>query len=154
MSRWEAWLLHILTIVVTVTGIAYFWMKYMMEVDDPLSVINHPWQPTMINLHILASPLLVFTIGLIVPSHVITKLRHKVKGNRCSGLLALFSFPLMALSGYLLQIITHEFASRVLLILHLVTGITFAISYLIHQVLTFRLWVKQLRQRKNYPLAA
>lgn len=149
MSRWEAWLFHVLTLVVSVTGVVYFWMKYFMETDDPLRVINHPLQPILINAHILTAPFLVFIAGLITHTHIIKKLRNKSKVSKLSGLLSLFSFPLMTISGYLLQVTADETASHVIMILHLASGVIFAGSYLVHQVMTFQIWIKQRRSKTN-----
>jgi len=153
MSRWEVWSLHALTLVVSITGAVYFWMKYLLETGDPLSVINHPLQPAMLNVHILAAPCLVFVLGAIANSHIALKWRTRSRLNRTSGRVALFSFPPMVLSGYLLQVVTQETAARVVLVLHLATGALFAITYLIHQLVMFRLWSKRLRRRSVHRLA-
>jgi hypothetical protein len=147
MNRWETWLLHVLSGAVTITGVVYFWMKYLLKTEDPFQVINHPWQPFMLNSHILLAPGLIFAVGLITKSHILKKL-DTTKVNRSSGLLALFSFPCMVLSGYLLQVVSDEISSRVVLILHLSTGILFAGAYLVHQMVTFRVWWKRLKQRQ------
>jgi hypothetical protein len=147
MNRWETWLLHVLTAVVTITGIVYFWMKYLLETGDPFQVINHPWQPFMLKSHILVAPALIFAVGLITKSHILRKL-NTTRVNRFSGGLALFSFPCMVISGYLLQVVTDETGSRIVLVLHLVTGVLFAGAYLIHQMITFRSWMKRIKRRR------
>lgn len=43
MSRWERHGFNMLHGVVAATGIGYFVMKYLMETDDPFSILNHPW---------------------------------------------------------------------------------------------------------------
>ena len=50
MSRWESWSFHILTALVSVTGIVFFAMKYMMTTADPFALINHPLQPAMLDI--------------------------------------------------------------------------------------------------------
>lgn len=155
MSRWEAWSFHILTLVVSVSGVAYFWMKYLLTTDDPFAVVNHPMQPVALKVHILASPFLILALGMMFNSHVVTKLRcHRTRSNRVSGLVALFSFPLMAFSGYLLQVTAGPTLSRVCLILHLVMSILFAGSYLIHQVVSVFLVIVHCRQQGNGRLPA
>ena len=59
MKRWEVWSFHILTMIVTLSGTVYLWMKYLLKTDDPFSVINHPWQPAMLAAHVLTSPALL-----------------------------------------------------------------------------------------------
>ena len=65
MKRWEILLFHILTIAVAVSGLMFFWMKYLMEIDDPFSIVNHPWQSGMLSVHVIVAPVLVFVTGLL-----------------------------------------------------------------------------------------
>lgn len=159
MSRWEGWLLKLSTLVVWGTGVVYFCMKYLMESNDPFSVVNHPWQPVMLDLHILSSPLLIFVLGIIISSHIAKKLRNNNKNNnklagRRSGLIALLSFPLMVISGYLLQTMANPLLLRLALIVHLVTGVMFAGCYLIHLIVGIRLRQANSTCRKETRLAA
>ena len=59
MTRLEAWFLHVATILVGGGGLVYAWMRYFVRPDDPFAVVNHPWQPDVQHLHVLAAPLLV-----------------------------------------------------------------------------------------------
>ncbi|MFQ5929917.1 MAG: hypothetical protein ACE5MK_09470 [Acidobacteriota bacterium] len=159
MSRWERWLLNLSTLVVSGTGVVYFGMKYVMESDDPFSVVNHPWQPLMLDLHILSSPILIFVLGIIISSHIAKKLRNNNKNNnklegRRSGLIALLSFPPMVISGYLLQTMANPLLLRLALIVHLVTGVMFAGCYLIHLIIGIRLRQAHSTCRKETRLAA
>jgi Kef-type K+ transport system membrane component KefB len=139
MKLWEIWLSHISTFVVTVSGVAYLWMKYMMGTDDPFSLVNHPWQPTMLSLHVLAAPFLVFVVGLMVQSHIQKKLRASSKANRGTGLLSMIALPVMIISGYALQVVTAPWLSSLTLIMHLTSASVFAITYITHQVVSYRL---------------
>ena len=56
MRTWERWAFNMTSLVVAATGLAYFWMKYMIQTEDPFAVVNHPWQGPMLMLHLLASP--------------------------------------------------------------------------------------------------
>jgi uncharacterized membrane protein YidH (DUF202 family) len=138
MKTWETWLSHISTIVVTVSGLAYLSMKYLMETDDPFAVVNHPWQSAMLSLHVLAAPVLVFVIGLIANSHIQKKLRSGVPTNRLTGISSMISLPLMIVSGYALQVVTATLLMQVMLGLHLVSSSVFAVTYVIHQIVTWR----------------
>jgi hypothetical protein len=140
MSRWHAWYSHLATVIVSATGILYCWMKYFVVSDDPFSVINHPLQPYMLDLHLLTAPLFVFAFGLIFESHIQRKLKIGISVNRRSGLAAVIMFWLMVLSGYGLQIGTSDTFSRTSLVLHLASSALFFVSYLMHQAVTFRQW--------------
>ncbi|MBI4456780.1 MAG: hypothetical protein HY644_12890 [Acidobacteria bacterium] len=154
MSRWEAWLFHILTAVVSLTGAVYFWMKNLMETDDPFSLVNHPLQPFMLSIHILSAPLLVFAVGIIFNSHIASKLRKANGGNRRSGMASLFSFLPMVISGYLLQVSSDATVHRLALVLHLATGAIFVTTYLAHQVISFRLSRRYLPESSRNPRVA
>lgn len=139
MSRWESWVSHISTVIVTVSGVIYLWMEYFMKTDDPFALVNHPWQPTMLGIHVIAAPMLTFVLGLFINSHIRKKLASRIRSNRISGLAALFTFPAMIVSGYVLQISTSELLSKVSLVMHLTASGVFALTYLIHQVISIRL---------------
>ena len=154
MSRWESWSLHILTAVVSVTGIVFFVMKYMMATDDPFALINHPLQPAMLDIHILAAPFLILVLGIMYSSHISEKLVTGNKANRRSGIAMLLSLIPMILSGYLLQVSTSAFLSKLILVVHLVSGLAFAGTYAFHLWKSVRLLRAQNRRRRVTRLAA
>ena len=139
MKRWEKWLFHISTIAVAVSGLMFFWMKYLMENDDPFSIVNHPWQSGMINVHVIVAPVLVFVTGLIVQSHIRKKLESGSRPNRSSGVVSIFTLPLMIVSGYLLQIVSSPLLAQIVLVLHMVSSSAFMVTYAAHQIGTFRI---------------
>ena len=49
MTRFERWAIWSTSVATFVTGVIYLWMKYLVVSDDPLAVVNHPWQPAMLN---------------------------------------------------------------------------------------------------------
>ncbi|HSR66788.1 MAG TPA: hypothetical protein VLU25_02510 [Acidobacteriota bacterium] len=128
------WSLHLLTTGVSATGLVYFWMKYLLENDDPFSLVNHPWQNLMLHGHVLLSPLLIFAFGVFFSGHVMRKLRNNRRQGRRSGLISLFTFPVMAISGYALQVLTSETALQAALIIHLASGGLFIVIYAAHLV--------------------
>lgn len=148
MTRWEAWSFHTVLIVLSVTGVLLFVMKYLMENHDPFQLVNHPWQPMMLDLHILAAPGLVLVLGMIWSSHVAGKLRTRSRSNRRTGILLLAAFPVMVLSGYLIQILVHPTLSVSAVIMHAVSSAIFVLAYVWHQWLTLRIWLRWRRKRK------
>jgi hypothetical protein len=143
MSVWEKLSCNLLTLVVAASGTAYFVMKDVMESGDPFSLVNHPWQPAMLAIHILASPLLILMFGVILHSHVARKIYNGDGNgngrNRRSGALALMSFGLMIGSGYALQVTTGATPHRIALLTHLASSAIFVASYLAHLVISVRL---------------
>jgi len=95
MKPWERRAFNLCALLVAVTGFAYLWMKYFVPSDDPFAVINHPWQPAMLTLHLLASPALILMFGIVFNSHVMKKLKTPKLPNRKSGYVSLFTFASM-----------------------------------------------------------
>jgi hypothetical protein len=145
MSRLRAWYTHVVTIVVGVSGVAYLVMKYLMKTDDPFSVVNHPLQPYALDIHVFAAPLLIFAFGLLFESHIQKQLKLGGSGNRRSGYASIVTFAFMSASGYALQISSVATLSRVALVIHLVSSGLFLVSYVTHQVLTFKIWRAKAR---------
>jgi hypothetical protein len=133
MNRLEAWLLHLSTIVLTITGMVYAYMHYLMKPADPFSVINSPLEPYMLDVHIVAAPVLVVAIGIILHSHILFKIEGGSRSARKSGLILIPLFLLMAASGYLLQI-TAGSINRFFFWLHLGSGSLWALVYLAHHL--------------------
>jgi hypothetical protein len=139
MKRWERWSFNVFSLAVAVSGFAYFWMKYLVETDDPFAVVNHPWQAAMLHLHILASPPFVLVFGVILNSHIMKKLRAPRMPNRRTGLASFATFAAMIGSGYLLQVAAADAWLRGLVILHVASGVVFTLTYGIHLAISFRL---------------
>jgi hypothetical protein len=138
MKPWERWTFNASAIVVTVTGLAYLWMKYFLSSDDPFAVVNHPWQAAMLQVHLLASPVLLLVVGVMLNSHILRKLGASGLRGRTSGYASLAALALMAASGYLLQVAGGDAWIRPLVIVHVGSGSAFAILYAAHLVVSAR----------------
>ena len=119
MTRLEAWFLHVATLLVGGGGLVYAWMRYLVRPDDPFAVVNHPWQPEVQHLHVLAAPLLVFAIGLIWKAHAWPGVRLRIAARRRSGLALVATAAPMIASGYLLQTATDPSWRKAWLAIHL-----------------------------------
>ncbi len=150
MTPFQRRALHAAIVAVSASGIVYFWMKYILPNNDPFSIVNHPWQPAMLKLHILASPFLLLVFGIVFHSHVARKLRDSHHPNRRSGWIAIVTFGLMTFSGYLLQVASENGLLRVALVLHLTSGALFVAAYVVHLIISVRL----LRVAKAQEVAA
>ena len=75
MNRFERILLIGSSLLTAFSGAVYGVMKYLVTSSDPYAVVNHPWQPFFLKFHILASPFLVFALGLIFRGHVLDRWR-------------------------------------------------------------------------------
>ncbi len=139
MKWWEQWAFNALHGVVAVTGVVYFLMKYVMTAADPFAVINHPWQPAMLALHLLAAPLFIAFFGMLFRSHTVRKLVSPNAANRRSGWMSLISFSAMALSGYLLQVMSSPAWVTAMVWAHVSTSVIFVAGYGLHLVIAWRL---------------
>ena len=139
MKRWERWTFNALSLAVATTGFAYLWMKYALQIDDPFAVVNHPWQTSMLALHVVASPAFILIFGIIFNSHIMKKLSATRLPNRRSGLVSLGTFATMVVSGYLLQVSFSEGWLQTLVVVHVASGAVFSVVYAAHLVISARL---------------
>jgi len=135
MSRWQAWLIHATTIVLTATATIYVWLHYYHKPSDPFRVISSPWEPFALDLHILVAPLLILAIGIILHSHIFWKLEIRSRTGKKTGIILIPLFCLMVASGYILQIITTHRPGWVMI--HLASGALWAILYGGHQIASY-----------------
>lgn len=132
MSRFEAWAMHLGTLLVGGTGLLYAWMLYLLEPVDAFAVLHHPLQATVQHAHVLAAPLFVFAVGSIFRDHVWRGFRLGARERRRSGLAMLSTLAPMIASGYLLQTAGEEPWRRVWMIVHLAASGVWLAGYLGH----------------------
>lgn len=132
MKRWERWSLNLSCLAVSATGVAYFWMKYFIENDDPFAVVNHPWQAWILGTHLLTAPLFILMFGIVLNSHVMKKLGAPKIPNRKTGLVSLGTFAAMVLSGYVLQVVSADGWLRAVIIVHVASSVVFSATYGVH----------------------
>jgi hypothetical protein len=129
-ERWAVWSTSVATFV---TGVVFLWMKYLLVSDDPYAIVNHPWQPAVLKLHILVSPLLVFSVGLIALRHVWRHVQSGMREGRRTGMITLVALGPMILTGYLIQAVTQESLLRAMALSHIGLGLLYGLVLLLHQ---------------------
>lgn len=138
MSRFERWSVWATSALTALSGIGYFWTKYLMATDDPFSVVNSPLEPWFLRVHVVVSPLLVFAVGSITLRHVWKHFRNGIRWGRRSGITtALVTVP-MVMTGYLIQVVTGAGWLRVIAITHIVASFVYVFGLLLHQTLISR----------------
>ena len=147
MGRWEQWTLHAATLLVGGTGLVYAWMKYWLEPSDPYAVVNHPLQPQVQHLHVLAAPLLVFGVGILWREHAWKHWRRGVRSGRRSGASMLLTAAPMVVSGYLIQTTVTEQWRAAWVVVHLVASGLWLAGYLGHTVILQRLRARRDARR-------
>lgn len=138
MSRFEALFLHLSNALVGGTGLVYAWMVYLVEPADPFAVANHPWQPHLQHLHVLAAPLLVFASGLIWRRHVVACWKQGIRQRHRSGVSLALTLVPMVVSGYLIQTAAAPGWRQVWVWVHLVSSGLWLLGYLVHQAVSLR----------------
>lgn len=134
MSRGEAWTTHVGTVLVGASGLVYAWMLYLAEPADEFAIVNHPWQPHVLHLHVLTAPILVLAIGLLWIHHVWGRVRSGFPFRRRTGLvLAGAVFPMIA-SGYAIQVAVDPTWRTAWIALHLGASGIWLPAYLWHQL--------------------
>ncbi|HZN02714.1 MAG TPA: hypothetical protein VFD06_03905 [Candidatus Polarisedimenticolia bacterium] len=137
MSRFERLLLDLSIGLSTLTGLVYFAMKEWMRPRDPFSILGHPWQPHVLALHVLAGPVVIFALGLIAREHVFERIvaGRPLTGRKTGLFIAGLALPMVG-SGYALQIVTAPAGRRALALLHLASGLLFALLFVGHLLAT------------------
>ena len=142
--RFERWGFNAAYAAMTVSGAAYFGMKYLMATDDPFAVVNHPWEPTMLALHVVAGPVAIALFSLAFRSHGLPKVWQATAVNRKSGLVAAAVLVVLVASGYLNQVATHPTVLQASIWTHVGAGGVFAVTYAIHLVVGYRVaWARK-----------
>jgi len=132
MSRCLRRLLWISSVVTGATGLVYMWMKHFMEAPDAWAVINHPWEPWFLKAHILAAPVMLFSVGLVAGYHILRHFHPGLPTGRRSGILVgLVLLPMVA-SGYLIQAVTHTGVLNVLAWTHFWAGVVYLCALVVH----------------------
>lgn len=120
------------TAAVTISGAVFAWMAYAMTSEDPLAAVNHPWQPTVLHLHVLAAVPWLMGFGALLQSHVMPKLRANAKARRRSGLALVAAAIVMAASGYLLQTAVDDAWRDAWRTAHLASSVLFTLLFPVH----------------------
>lgn len=127
-ARWN----HVANLLAGGTGLVYAWMRYVSKPADEFTLVNHPLEPDLQRWHILLSPLLVFTVGVIWGPHVWKRVRSGFRPRRKTGLaLAALFFPMVA-SAYLLQTADDLAWRRAWVIVHAGTSLLWVVVYIVH----------------------
>ena len=134
MSRFEAWAIHLSTLLVGGTGLVYAWMAYLVRPADPYAIVNHPLQPQVQHGHVLVAPLLVFAVGLIWQRHIGPHWSRGMRKGRRSGVGMVLTLVPMVASGYLIQTAVDGSWRKAWVAVHLISSGLWLAGYLAHQV--------------------
>ncbi len=134
MSPLERWSLHLAALVTAGTGLLDGLLRWFGERAGEFGPEPHPWLGTAQHLHVLVTPLLVFTLGMMVRGHLWSKLGRSVEGRR-TGLGAAVLIAPMVVSGYGIQVVTSPTWHSGLAWIHGISAGTFLLAYFGHLAL-------------------
>jgi len=135
VTRLQTWILHGTVVMLAASGAVFAWMRYAMKTDDPFAVANHPLQPHMLHIHVLAAPIAVFAMGVVFAIHIAPKIENRSLARKKTGIGSLWMIAPMVLSGYLMQVVTSETAILAMKVMHWVSSSIFVLAYGVHQLL-------------------
>src|SRR5690606_7539551 len=127
----KAWL-WILMILLTISGLAYWYFKKLYTNPDPFALGSHPMQAWMMRAHLLLAPLFVFLLGWISLSHVRPRYRSKISMGRKTGILNFFALVICVLTGYYLQLLTSKAIANYVGWVHVITGLIALVYIWVH----------------------
>lgn len=131
MSPLERWSLHLAALATAGTGLLDGLLRWFGERAGEFGPEPHPWLGMAQHLHVLVTPLLVFTLGMMVRGHLWSKLGRTAEGRR-TGLGAAFLIGPMVLSGYGLQVVTSPAWRSGLAWVHGISAGLFLLAYFGH----------------------
>jgi hypothetical protein len=149
MTRFEKWSVWVTSALTAVTGIGYFWTKYLMRTNDPFAVVNSPLEPWFLKAHVLVSPLLVFAVGAITVKHVWRHFRSSLRPGRRSGILTALVVGPMVVTGYLIQVTTGEGWLEAMAITHISASFVYVFGLFLHQTFVQRIPGPTRHRRRN-----
>ena len=135
IRRFEYWTLMVSTVAAAASGIALHIMKEWMSPTNPFAVVNHPWQPYVLKMHLLSVPFLLFALGLVF-AHALDRLTAGRRRGRRSGILIIGLILPLSLSGVLIQVLTEPTWVSVMAWTHLACGLLYAGFFAVHKLVT------------------
>ncbi len=150
MTGFTRLLVNASSMTVGLSGAVYAFMKYLMAGDEPFSAFHHPLQPWMLDLHVISSPLLVFTVGMIAREHILAQLQKGPgRRGRGTGVMAVACLLPMIATGYLIQVFVDERALLICIIVHLVTSAVYLAAFIAHLAISRKIAALRRTAQEN-----
>jgi uncharacterized membrane protein len=122
---------HLTSYLTILHGFLYALIKYFLKVETEYGVRAHEYQSLTQAIHIVLSPLLIFSFGLLFKDHIYPKL-VRFREKKLSGTALVVIFILMSFSGYLVQVVYQESPREFFIWIHIITSALWTLFYLIH----------------------
>lgn len=137
MKKYEKYWFLISFFILLVSGIFYLYFRDVAPMpEDPYSVISSPWQSWMIKIHVLVAPVFIFWVGWVSITHTMNRLKRKIKRGKKTGLINVGLLSFSIITGYLIQVITHESGLVIVSNSHIYISLFCFLMVLVHQVVS------------------
>ncbi|MFZ1376523.1 MAG: hypothetical protein WAS25_08005 [Geothrix sp.] len=134
MTPLERWSLHLAALTTAGTGLLDGLLRWFGQRAGEFGPEPHPWLGLVQHLHVLAAPVLVFTLGVMARGHLWPRLGQTLEGRR-TGLGAAVLIAPMVFSGYGLQVATSPVGRNGLAWIHAISAGLFLLAYAGHLAL-------------------
>ena len=102
---------HIVTIVLFVTGAAWLIFHHWVRMKGEFGPINHPIEPWLLRIHGAAAMAALMILGTLIPIHM--RPAWKLRRNVLTGVTLTISQFLLILTGYALYYASGEFSRSI-----------------------------------------
>jgi len=137
MTKNQYRFVHFTSYLTIFHGILYWLVKEFFQVETDYGLRPHSSQTYIQAAHILLSPLLVISFGLLWQNHIILYFSKKTKKLK-TGITLTLSLVILILSGYLIQVIYNDLGKVVVTWVHLILSLLYLLSYLIHHGISLK----------------
>jgi len=117
-----------------ISGVIYGILKFFFKVQGPFGVMSNPWQSDLQHIHIIVSPFVLFSIGLLWKNHIWLRISTDFKKLRKTGITLTVFFFIMVLSGYFYQSSTGENSLLIWQWTHIVSSSVWTLLFIFHHI--------------------
>jgi uncharacterized membrane protein len=137
MTKGQYKFIHFTSYLTIVHGILYWVIKEFFQVQSDYGLRPHFFQTYIQAAHILLSPLLVVSFGLLWQQHIVHFFKKKSR-KLITGSLVTISLIIIILSGYLIQVIYDQPGKSIMSWVHLIFSGLYLFAYLGHHFLSLK----------------
>jgi hypothetical protein len=116
------------------SGIFYGVLKFFFKVDGPFGQMANPWQSDLHHIHIIVSPFVLFSVGLLWKNHIWLRISTDFRKLRKTGISLTVLFFIMVLTGYFYQSSTSENSLFIWQWTHIISSCLWTILFVFHHV--------------------
>ncbi len=118
-----------------ITGTIYGILKFFFKIEGPFGEVASPWQSDFHHLHIILSPFVLFSIGMIWKNHIWLRISTNFKKLRRTGIMLTILFFIMVLSGYFYQSSIDEELLFVWQWTHIISSSIWTLLFVYHHMM-------------------